>query len=67
MNDDPKLMIAVTCKGCGVTYFAELIMGGYPIGEESTDTIANAYVRGDKVELVDGDKGVVMGICKCVI
>ena len=58
-------MITCSCKNCGVTYAATMIYGGIDIDAETTEVIADAYLKGDKVELLD-DVSVLMSECKCL-
>lgn len=59
-----NLVITCTCRECGATYFAESIVGGLPISDDSTMKIAEAGERRDKVRIQKG-KDVVVTICNC--
>ncbi|WP_321331848.1 hypothetical protein [uncultured Bacteroides sp.] len=58
-----NLVLSCTCKKCGSTYMAVAIYGGIEIDAESTHTIAEAHLKGDKVKL---DEGIVtLRMCNC--
>lgn len=59
-----NLVITCTCRDCGAIYFAESIVGGLPIDDESTMKIAEANERRAKIQIQRG-KNVVASICNC--
>lgn len=59
-----NLVITCTCQDCGAVYFAESIVGGLPINDESTMKIAEANERRDKVQIQRGKK-IVVSTCYC--
>ncbi len=59
-----NLVITCTCRDCRVVYFAESIVGGFPIDDESTMKIAEANERRDKVQIQRG-KNIVVSTCNC--
>lgn len=59
------LCLTVKCK-CGEIVAASLLWGGISIDEEFTDTIAEIYNNGGKIEIINTEKeSVSLGGCKC--
>ena len=59
------LCLTVKCK-CGSVIAAALLYGGLSIDEEFTDTIAETFNEGGKIEIINTDKeSVTLQTCKC--
>lgn len=59
------LCLTVTCK-CGGVVAATMLYGGDTIDEDFTNTIADVFLRGGKVEVVDTrTEKITLGGCEC--
>lgn len=58
------LLLTINCKTCKQIYFASCIFGGIALDEDSTMEIADAYEKGDEIQLLN-NVSVKMGMCSC--
>lgn len=59
-----NLVITCTCRDCEAVYFAESIVGGLPIDDESIMKIAEANEHRDKVQ-IQRSNNIIVSTCNC--